>query len=362
MPNDQLPWLDYEGQETAQILACQTTHSIASLLCALKDGLQLRRDRYPEIAETPEETTFMACMALDREVNNGGYDQFFRNSSGQYALNIVDALKSIGCLTTAGITEKAIAALNLSDKTLSAIETSLRRRSEKRDQALEELDQEFYGTFEIEDKLFEFVQSRPQALLLSKMDVPPPERKRGNENLLTLGVYLHFPPPELSFESVRKRAEEISIERSMSTSAQDLDAAAYQFLFKTFVSTGDLEQCEIFAGPAFELAREDTSHLWTQLKWVGKLIEASRFDRADEITLEYLAYLNGDDTSSEFIKNRIGIWPDLLRKHPAQLPKSIEYFLANFPEYSLDEEASTKVEIVKPKEKRTSPKSKKRSN
>lgn len=306
---------------------------------------------------------FLACMALDREVNNGGYDQFFRNSSGQYALNIVDALKTIACPTTAGITEKAIAALNLSDPTLSAIETSLRRRNKKRDQALEELDQEFYGTFEIEDKLFKFVQSRPQAFLLSKMDVPPPERKRGNVNLITLSVYIGvLPRPELSFEAVRKRAEEISIERALSCSTQELDAAAHQFLFTTFLSNGDLDKCEHHAAPAFELARENTSHSITQFNWVEKLIEVSRSGRADEVTLQYLDYLKNDDTSSEFIQNRIRFWSRLLSKHPAHLPKSIEYFLAKFPEYSLDEEAPAKIAMVKAKEKRRSPRSKKKSN
>jgi hypothetical protein len=71
------PWLDYEGQDTAEILACKGTHRIDSLLCALEQAIQLRQERMPEVATSPEELTLLAIMALDREVNNGGYHQFF---------------------------------------------------------------------------------------------------------------------------------------------------------------------------------------------------------------------------------------------------------------------------------------------
>jgi len=44
-------------------------------------------------------------------VNNGGYDQFFTNSSREFASTIVDSLQHIGCKKTADITQKAIKAL-----------------------------------------------------------------------------------------------------------------------------------------------------------------------------------------------------------------------------------------------------------
>src|SRR5271155_1269179 len=96
-----VPWLDYAGQDTAEILACKGTHRIDSLLHALEQAIQLRQDRNPEAATTPEEHTLLAIMALEREVNNGGYRQFFVNSSCQYALTVVPALESIGCDATA---------------------------------------------------------------------------------------------------------------------------------------------------------------------------------------------------------------------------------------------------------------------
>jgi hypothetical protein len=84
---NKIPWLDYTGQDTAQILACKGTHRIDSLLCALEQAIQLRQNKIPDVATTPE---------VEREVNNGGYHQFFANSSCKYALTVVHALESIG--------------------------------------------------------------------------------------------------------------------------------------------------------------------------------------------------------------------------------------------------------------------------
>jgi hypothetical protein len=106
--------------------------------------------------------------------------------------------------------------------------------------------------------------------------------------------------------------------------------------FESFLKDGDLEQCERFAGHAFELARENTSHCVAQRQWVEKLIERSNFVRADEVTLRYLEYLREDDTTHRFIKNRITWWADPLRRNGAELPKSSAYFRANFPEVNLD--------------------------
>jgi hypothetical protein len=44
---------------------------------------------------------------LEGEVNNGGFDQFYFNSSGDYANETVDALNKIGANKTAEIVKKA---------------------------------------------------------------------------------------------------------------------------------------------------------------------------------------------------------------------------------------------------------------
>ncbi len=336
---NKIPWLDYTGQDTAQILACKDEQAI-----------ELRQKRMPNMATTPEEHTLLAIMALEREVNNGGYQQFFVNSSRKYALAVVPTLESIGCDATAALTQRAIDALNLRPLTLQAIEDSIFKPNPERDQALNALDKQFYEIFEIEAKLFTFIESRHQAFVLGKMSVAPRPPKRGNHNLIELGVGLDFAPKtDRTFEAVRKLAAEIAIQKEIEPTDLELDGAAYLFLFKSFLKAGELEHCETFAGPAFKLTREDTSHCVLHRQWVEKLIELSNFTRADAVTLQYLEYLSGDDTSIDFIKNRIKYWADPLRKHAAELPRSSEFFRANFPEVSLTDPPAPKLQWVKGK-------------
>lgn len=345
-----IPWFDYTGQGTAEILAHKTTHRIDSLLCALEAAIQLRQRRLPTLVTTPEEHTLLAVMALEREVNNGGYHQFFFNSSCEYALTVVPALKSIGCAATAALTRRAIDAFNLALLTVENIGNSISKPDPERDRVLDDLDRQFYETFEIEPKLFAFVESHQQALAIERMSVPPRPPERVNHNLIQLGVGLDFAPKtDLTFEAVRKAAVEVAIQKQIEPSEGELDGAAYLFLFKSFLKTGEMQQCDRFSGPAFELAREDTRHCVVQRKWVEKLIEQSSFARADEVTLQYLQYLRGDDTSVPFIKNRITFWADPLRKHGAELPKSMEFFQANFPEVSLTDRPAPGIERVRGK-------------
>jgi hypothetical protein len=351
---NKIPWLDYAGQDTAQILACKGTHRIDSLLCALEEAIELRQNRMPDVEATPEEHTLLAIMALEREVNNGGYHQFFANSSRKYALTVVPALESIGCHTTGALTQKALDALNLHPLTLKAIEGSILKSNPERNQALDALDKQFYKIFEIEPKLFAFVESHQQAFVLGKMSVAPRPPERGNHNLIKLGVGLDYAPKtDLTFEAVRKLAAEIAIQEEIEATDLELDGAAYLFLFKSFLKTGELERCETFAGPAFDLTRGDTIHCVYQRQWVEKLIDLSNFARADEVTLQYLEYLKGDDTSSDFIKNGIEFWADPLRRHGAKLPRSSEFFRANFPEVSLTDPPAPRFHWVKGKVKRT---------
>lgn len=44
---------------------------------------------------------------LDAEVNNGGFDQFFFNSSGDHAIETIQALKHVGAIRTAELVQLA---------------------------------------------------------------------------------------------------------------------------------------------------------------------------------------------------------------------------------------------------------------
>jgi len=51
---------------------------------------------------------FYINQNLEREVNNGGFNQYFVNSSGDYAHETIGSLKAIGAIKTADILQEAI--------------------------------------------------------------------------------------------------------------------------------------------------------------------------------------------------------------------------------------------------------------
>lgn len=55
------------------------------------------------------EQTVYCLDALEREINNGGFDQFFFNSSGDTALETIAALERLGAKHTAGLVRRAVA-------------------------------------------------------------------------------------------------------------------------------------------------------------------------------------------------------------------------------------------------------------
>ena len=59
-------------------------------------------------ALTEAEQTVYCLDALEREVNNGGFDQFFFNSSGDTAMETVLALERLGASHTAGLVRRAV--------------------------------------------------------------------------------------------------------------------------------------------------------------------------------------------------------------------------------------------------------------
>jgi len=61
----------------------------------------------PELTEA--EKTIVYFDELEREVNNGGFKQFFDNSSGKYSKEVVQALKDIRSVQFLKLVESAIA-------------------------------------------------------------------------------------------------------------------------------------------------------------------------------------------------------------------------------------------------------------
>jgi len=76
---------------------------------ALSNLVFPRYDRDGYAALTPAERVAYCIDALEREVNNGGFRQFFDNSSGDTALETVAALETIGARQAAALVRRAVA-------------------------------------------------------------------------------------------------------------------------------------------------------------------------------------------------------------------------------------------------------------
>ena len=100
------------------------------------------------------ERIFYITQTLEMEVNNGGFSQFFYNSSGNFSNELVGAFTAIGAYATAAICQKAISAFGRDipvdrderEEMLDELE------SDEFDEILEECDNAFY---DYEDNLNE---------------------------------------------------------------------------------------------------------------------------------------------------------------------------------------------------------------
>ena len=157
----------YSGETTSELLAYPARGQRDSLVRAFEEGLQRKVSRTGERGLRKQERIVLAVRALDREVNNGGYDQFFRNSSKKFAPEIVRSLTQIGCRRTAKITQKAINALLSGPLTVARIEAAMRGTNEKRDRELERCDELFYRTPQgIPSRLFAFIKANSRRIRL----------------------------------------------------------------------------------------------------------------------------------------------------------------------------------------------------
>lgn len=76
---------------------------------ALSNHLFARADAVGFEGLTHAERVAYCIDGLEREVNNGGFDQFFVNSAGDWAQETVSALEQIGALQTAALMRQAMA-------------------------------------------------------------------------------------------------------------------------------------------------------------------------------------------------------------------------------------------------------------
>jgi hypothetical protein len=163
---EELAWLEkFIGRSTDEFLALSNRYSLESMIMVLGCDLDQKAQRMGSEGLSEQERCFLAIEALEREVNNGGFSQFFCNSSCEYAPIIVRSLTQIGCPETAKITQTAIDALGVQELTSEAVEEAVATDNDERDEKLDACDQQYFASGEnIADMLFEFVRTNKDSI------------------------------------------------------------------------------------------------------------------------------------------------------------------------------------------------------
>ena len=113
---------------------------------------------------TPQKV-FSSIWAVESEVNNGGFSQYFLNSSCETASFVSEALETIGAPKTANICRRAIAAAFPSGlpEDPDYISSAAADFSDEIMDALEPLDNEFFEyPHNLTDLLFAYVSKHPE--------------------------------------------------------------------------------------------------------------------------------------------------------------------------------------------------------
>ena len=152
------------GKSVDELLAITNGNEI-EFIQSLEMAIQQKAERVGDDDMTEEEIIVLAIEALEREVNNGGYSQFFVNSSREYTPIIDHALLRIGCSKTAEITKSAIAAAGFQGLAPMALAEAFNAYSGADNHELDECDQLYYRAGEnIGGKLIDFVKDNKSAI------------------------------------------------------------------------------------------------------------------------------------------------------------------------------------------------------
>jgi len=154
-------FVGYSGETAEELLSYPAKGQYDALVAAFEKAIQEKASREGEHALTDEERVVLAVRSLQREVTNGGYDQFFRNSSRKFTPIVVQSLARIGCKQAAKITQMAVDALRLSSLNVKTIEAAMQREREERDRQLDRCDELFYrNPQDIARRLYTFIKGQ----------------------------------------------------------------------------------------------------------------------------------------------------------------------------------------------------------
>jgi hypothetical protein len=149
----------YGGQTVDQLIAMESHYRVDSLVLAFEEAIQ---QKPPTKKLSQAEADILAVEAMEREVNNGGYHQFFLNSSKEYAAALPSSLNRIGCPIAARIASDALASLAIDGEvTVAKIDSTWSARGSKVVSDLGAMDARYFQNREqIADRLFAYIKSK----------------------------------------------------------------------------------------------------------------------------------------------------------------------------------------------------------
>ena len=166
----ELPELQrYSMETTEQMLAHDGKFDRSSIIMLFCEAIDLKSFREGEESISLEERTVDAVWSLETEVMNGGYRQFFCNTSGLHAPIIVDALMRVRCPRAAEITQRAIDSLQLQDISVDSIRAAIEKDDPRVEELLDNCAEDFVKAREDEDlpaNLITFVRENKDTIRL----------------------------------------------------------------------------------------------------------------------------------------------------------------------------------------------------
>ena len=144
---------------------------------------------------------FSAIWELESQVNNGGFDQFFRNSESLVRGVAPAALRTIGASSCAAIVDGAIQLIAPLPATQDRRCEALDALGDEGQERLETLDSEFLAYPDnLTDLLFEFVRQRPETF----GSVPSPQTSNWFVVFAAFGGRVRRARPTLSAARVER--------------------------------------------------------------------------------------------------------------------------------------------------------------
>jgi Domain of unknown function (DUF4375) len=123
------------------------TPSKNQILVSLSESKKTSFGKQDFTVQSVPQKVFSSVWALESEVNNGGFSQYFLNDSSETAFFVVEALNKIGAPETADICRRAITVAFPAGlpHSAQAIRSAAASFSDDLLDALESLDQKFYS-------------------------------------------------------------------------------------------------------------------------------------------------------------------------------------------------------------------------